>query len=146
MMVEKAVEQLPQERGDIVWKLYEKLNQYAPQVHQQYKDLGIENKDLYLFDGVVKTKNFILIDFSVNKECTLFYKGNVGLHLQANILLENGFATRTLYSIIEYNQFTSLSSYNTFCTFLGGNTNRDIITKFNSSLESSLKELVKSAN
>lgn len=145
-MVEKAVEQLPQERGDIVWKLYEKLKIYAPQIHQQYKDLGIENKDLYLFDGVVKTKNFILIDFSVNKECTLFYKGNVGLHLQANILLENGFATRTLYSIIEYNQFTSLSSYNTFCTFLGGSTSRNAVTNFNSSLELNLKEIIKSVN
>jgi hypothetical protein len=146
MMVEKAVERLSPERGDIVWKLYEKLNQYAPQVHQQYKDLGIENKDLYLFDGMIKTKNFILIDFSINKECTVFYKVNVGLHLQANILLENGFANRTLYSILEYEQFTSISSYNIFCTTLTNKTKREDVVKFNTNLESSLKEMIKRIN
>lgn len=145
-MVEKAIERLSPERGDIVWKLYEKLNQYAPQIHQQYKNLGIENKDLYLFDGMVKTKNFILIDFSINKECTVFSKGNVSLHLQANILLEGGFANRTLYSILEYEQFTSISSYNVFCTTLTNKTKREDVTTFNNQLESSLKELIKHVN
>ena len=142
MNVEKAVETLPFQRGEFIWKLYEQLKTLTKSIHQQYKELNLSNQELYLFDGNIKTKNFILIDFDIRKECTLFQKGLVGLHLDAKILLDGGFANRTLYNIMEYELFTSISRYNLFCTTSTDFQNRKAVEAFNNFTELTVKQIL----
>jgi len=142
MNVEKAVESLPLKRGELVWKLYEQLKCSIEPINQQYKDLTLEKYDLYLFDGGNKTKNFILIDFNIRKECTIFQKGMISLHLDANLLLSEGFVNRTLYNIVEYEMFTSVSEYNTFCTTSTNLETRKSVGSFNHFIESEIRQII----